>query len=90
MAKKKKPDAVNPPPDPVPEQPMKKRPPSREKLRYVALPLDLHQFLKDYADSKSNEDDKRSVNWAARVAIRRFRRILEEAGEWPPDEAEPG
>jgi hypothetical protein len=59
----------------------KKRHPSREHIRYVALPLELHQALERYAESRSDEDDKKSVSWAARVAVRRS---LTDQGFWPP------
>ena len=50
----------------------KKRYPSREKLRYVAIPVELHEALQRFAASRSDADDEKSVSWAARVAIRRF------------------
>jgi hypothetical protein len=37
----------------------------REAVKYVALPVDLHEELKAFADA-----DERSVNWAARKLIR--------------------
>ena len=74
MAKRKKPTDGNG------EEP-KKRYPSREKTRYVALPLELYEALEGYAAKRSDEDDTRSVSWAARVAIRRF---LVGEGLWPP------
>jgi hypothetical protein len=61
----------------------KKRYPSREKTRYVALPRDLYAVLEQYAKSRSDEDDQKSVSWAARVAVRRF---LSGEGLWPPPE----
>lgn len=63
------------------DQPGKKRYPSRENTKYVAIPLELHEALQAYADSRSDEDDKKSVTWAARVAIRKF---LTDIGLWPP------
>ena len=59
----------------------RKRYPSREKTRYVALPLDLYAVLEQFARSRSDEDDQKSVSWAARVAVRRF---LTGEGLWPP------
>lgn len=55
--------------------------PSREKTRYVGISLELHQALQRYADSRSDEDDQKSVNWTARRAIRKF---LTEEGFLPP------
>lgn len=80
MAKKK----------PKPDQPSevggseKKRYPSREKTKYVAIPKALYEALESYAKSRSDEDDTKSISWAARVAIRNF---LQEAGHWPPKQS---
>jgi hypothetical protein len=86
MAKRKKPTEPEPtPPLEPPEE--KRRPPSRENLRYVAIPLQLHQALEQYAKDHSNEDETKSISWAARVAIRKF---LVAEGRWPPKGAEGG
>src|SRR5947208_1284074 len=71
MAKRKKNDDASQEP-PMPPAGEKKKPPSREKIRYLAIPLELHELLKRYADEHSDEDSRKSINWAARVAIRRF------------------
>jgi hypothetical protein len=85
MAKrKKKPDDAVP--EPIDPGAGKKRYPSREKTRYVALPLDLYEVLEKYAKSRSDEDDQKSVSWAARVAVRRF---LTGEGLWPPAPLKP-
>jgi hypothetical protein len=73
MSKKK-------PPEEPPEGGGKKRYPSRENVRYVAVPLALHRALELYAEKHSNEDEKKSVSWAARVMIRRG---LVGEGLWP-------
>ena len=65
VAKRKKPD--QPESSPAPE-----RPPSRENTRYIAIPLDLYEALQRFAESRSDEDDKKSISWAGRVAIRKF------------------
>jgi hypothetical protein len=57
-----------------------KRPPSREKLRYVALPLDLHAALVEYAADHSDEDDDKSISWAARVLLKK---ALTAEDRWP-------
>lgn len=71
MAKKKQPN----------EDTGKPRYPSRENVKYVAIPKALHEALERYAESRSDEDDKKSTSWAGRVAIRKF---LTEEGFWPP------
>lgn len=66
-------------PDPEPADP--KRYPSREKTRYVAVPAQIHEALKEYARKHSDQDDEKSISWAAR---RLLREALERAGLWPP------
>jgi hypothetical protein len=78
VAKKKKPAESDPNP---PGGPGKRRYPSREKVKYIAIPAEMHAALEKYALSRSDEDDQKSINWAGRVAIRRF---LTQEGLWPP------
>lgn len=75
MPKRRPPPADSPSPgdDPGP----KKRPPSREKVRYVAIPVALYQLLEQYAADHSDQDDAKSISWAARKGLRTF---LENAG----------
>ncbi len=77
MAKK------NPQPEPPqePEPEPSKRPPSREKLRYVAIPIEMHAGLIEYARQHSDEDEDKSISWAARRAVREF---LLRNKLWPP------
>jgi hypothetical protein len=77
MAKKK---PVNKSPSPVEPEVPAKRYPSRDKIRYVGIPVELHEALEQYAQSRSDEDDVKSISWAARVCIRRF---LTDEGFWP-------
>lgn len=55
--------------------------PSRAKIRYVGIPKEIHEALERYAQSRSDEDEEKSVSWAARHAIRKF---LTGEGFWPP------
>lgn len=48
-----------------PEEPPVKRYPSRDNIKYVALPLELWERLKGLAD-----DEDRSVSWMVRKAVR--------------------
>ena len=75
MAKKKTPN------DSGKQDDGKSRPPSRDKVRYVAIPTNLHDALVSFAESRSDEFDKKSISWAARVAIAGY---LREQGLWPP------
>lgn len=59
----------------------KKRYPSRENTRYLAVPRAIYEALERYARSRSDEDEAKSVSWAGRVAIRKF---LTAEGFWPP------
>ena len=43
-----------------------KRYPSRDRVRYVGLPLSLHDWLTEYANGHSTEFDKKRVTWAVR------------------------
>ena len=61
----------------------KKRYPSRENTRYVAIPKALYEALEQYAKARSDEDERKSVSWAARVLIRRG---LTDEKMWPPPE----
>lgn len=70
MGKEKKPEGQEP-----------KRYPSRENVKYLAVPAELYEALARFAKSKSDEDDKKSVSWAGRVALRKF---LTQEGFWPP------
>jgi hypothetical protein len=81
MSKKKRPT------DGTPEGEGKKRYPSRENVRYIAVPLKYHEALERYAREHSNEDEKKSVSWAARVMLRLG---LTGKGLWPlpPEEKE--
>lgn len=79
MARKKKSDDASNTEQNVP----KPKYPSRTKTRYVAIPKDMHDALVRYAQSRSDEDDRKSVSWAARVAIRKF---LTAEGLWPLSE----
>ena len=77
------------PPPAVPEQveesqQRRKRPPSRDAIRYVALPLDLHSFLEEFAKSKSTPYDEKSISWAARQAVYWFKQHIE--GSLPEDD----
>jgi hypothetical protein len=49
-----------------------KRFPSRENTRYVGIPLELYRALEKFAEAKSDQDDRKSVAWAARRAIRKM------------------
>jgi predicted Zn-dependent protease len=71
------------PKQPTDDEP--KRYPSRDKVRYVAIPLELHEALDKYAKDNSDEDNVKSISWAARVAIRRF---LRSEGLLPPPPAD--
>lgn len=75
---KKKPPADEQPPD---KKGGKKQYPSRANTKYLAVPKRYYEALEKYAAEHSDEDDEKSVSWAARVAIRAF---LTEAGLWPP------
>lgn len=78
MGRKKKPM-----PPAAPEQVAKpKRFPSRERVKYVALPTNFIQALNDYADEHSDEDDAKSASWAARALIRKA--LLAEGKAVPP------
>ena len=57
--------------------------PSRKNTRYAGLPVKLYAALARYAKDHSDEDEERSISWAARVAIRKF---LSDEGYWPPPE----
>lgn len=48
-----------------------KRFPSRDRVRYVGVPLDLDELLTKYAEAHSTIDDQKSKNWAARVLLRK-------------------
>lgn len=77
MARKKKSDDA-----PNTENQVSKRTyPSRAKTRYIAVPEELHDALAAFAESRSDEDEKKSISWAARVALRKF---LTSEGFWPP------
>jgi hypothetical protein len=76
MAKKK------PKREQAPADPPKQSYPSRKNTRYVALPRKLHEALTDYARKHSDEDDTKSISWAARKAVRKF---LIEEGYSPED-----
>jgi hypothetical protein len=65
----------------------KKRPPSRDKLKYVALPIDLHGWLERFAKSKSTPYDNKSVAWAARQAVYWFKQHVEEEARGAGPEA---
>lgn len=73
--KRRPPPAASPSPADNPRP--KKRPPSRERVRYVALPVALYQLLQQYAADHSDQDDAKSISWAARKGLRTF---LESAG----------
>ena len=64
MAKKRKP--------PEPDEQPGNVPLSRKNTRYLAVPADLYDRLDKYRASKSDEDDDKSMSWAARHALRRF------------------
>lgn len=66
MAKKRTPPN---PPEP-PEEGPKKRYPSRDRIRYVAVPVHLYELLEKYASDHSDQDTQRSVSWAARRVVR--------------------
>ena len=66
MTKKK---AADEEPEDIPETPVG----GRQALKYVALPTDLWQYLKDLADT-----EERSVSWVARKAVREWRKAREE------------
>ncbi len=79
MAKKKN------PPEPTPDPPEpSKRYPSRDNLRYVALPLDLYNYLVQYAAEHGSEDDTKSISWAARVAVRDYSKRNPNKKQPPP------
>lgn len=63
-----------------------KRYPSREKLRYVGVPLDIDALLVQYATDHSTVDDVKSKNWAARVLLRE---ILSSKGYKPEANKKP-
>ncbi len=56
-------------------KPEPKRHPSRDKVRYVALPLLMHRALKGVG-----KQDDRSVSYMTRKAVRM---LLEQLGQWP-------
>jgi hypothetical protein len=80
MAKKKTP-SQQPPSEEAPDEGASKRYPSRDKVRYVALPLNLHTVLEQYARDHSDEDDEKSISWAARVLLKK---ALTTEKRWPP------
>lgn len=59
----------------------KKRYPSRDNYKSLSLSKELYEGLQAYAESRSTEDDKKSVSWAARAIVRKF---LSEQGILPP------
>jgi hypothetical protein len=65
----------------------KKKYPSRANIQYVAIPLRFHDAPAEYARQHSDEDDEKSVSWAARVALRRF---LTAEGLLPPRDDKEG
>jgi hypothetical protein len=81
MAKKKRPkDEAMPPPasTPTPPAPTHGRYPSRGRVKYVALPVDLYEWLERYAKAHSAPYDKKSVAWAARQIVSRAKREEED------------
>jgi hypothetical protein len=48
-----------------------RRYPSRDRVRYVGVPLDIDELLAEYAKVHSTIDDVKSKNWAARVLLRK-------------------
>jgi len=46
---------------------VKKRFPSRDRVKYLGVPVAFHEALERYADAHSTEFDRKSVSWAARV-----------------------
>jgi hypothetical protein len=44
--------------------------PSRANAKYVSIPKHYHAALAEYARQHSTPDDKKSVSWACRVAVR--------------------
>lgn len=74
MSRKKSESAGgDPSPDPTP----KKRYPSRDKVKYLGIPLSFYAALERYAEQHSTPFDKKSVQWAARVL---FGPVLQELG----------
>lgn len=46
---------------------------NRANVKYVAIPLDLWQEIKDFADQ-----DERSVTWATKHLLRKALRLIQE------------
>ncbi len=44
--------------------------PSRANAKYVSVPKHYHAALAEYARQHSTPDEKKSVSWACRVAVR--------------------
>lgn len=88
MAKKKKPtdESMAPPDARTDERTKASRPPSREKVRYPPVPIDLYEWLEKYAASRSTPYDHKSIAWAARQAIYWFKQHVE--GKDVPDPGE--
>lgn len=64
------------PPKPPNESEPAKRYPSRDRTKYVAIPLEEWAQLKALADEQD-----RSVSYMAKQAVRK---LLAEVGRWPP------
>jgi len=62
--------------NPVSDEPL-----NRKNTKYVGLPIALYEALEAFADSRSSEFDKKSMQWAGRIAVSEF---LREKGFWPP------
>jgi len=56
-----------------------KRYPSRDRIKYVGIPVEMYAVLEEFARRDGN--DPRSVSWAARLMLRE---ILTAKGLWPP------
>lgn len=83
MAKRanKSDDPPEPAPDEQPNDEASKRYPSRENVRYLALPVELYEAIGRFAQAHSDEDEKRSISWAGRRLVRK---ALSDEGFWPP------
>lgn len=57
---------------PASKRPTKPSYPSRQNIKYVGVPKSYRDALRIYAAKHSDPDQKKSVSWACRVAIRRL------------------
>lgn len=71
---KKKPVQNDPPEQPKPE-PEKKKYPSRTRVKYLLIPVEMHEEL-----SRIAEEEERQLSVVAKRAVREF---LERLGRWP-------